>query len=434
MCQSRTRVVLLLIAILVGSLQAQTSPPDPGRISALEAQLIEAQKQVDALQSVIRGLGEQVAALRSAPAAPTATPIEQAKIAASEPTDARTRSDFVEQMLVTDLGHDERGGPIEAKPELFIQSRYQEFPIDGATGDEVTTNFSLSRMEVRWAGRVSDKVGMGYELQFHPAVDGAAEELINDAFVEYYPTEAITLKVGQFVKPFGFDIQHSSSVRLSPERGIFAGYFFPGQRDRGLMLSTNLADTTDWLHGTTLYAGVFNGNRFFDDSNRQVNYNLRLRKVLDSIPVAVGASVQLGKQLLPPEVTGNDDENIYGVDIQFVLGRFGIRGEYMVGNMPSTLLSLEPEFAAGFMPGSYSSGGAVLLDYSLSRKDNIYGRYDQFNNDPVTRKNVHAYNMGYTRQVGPHSRIGIDYQFKDHVTFNDDDLNTSLTVTWNVLF
>lgn len=434
MCQKRTRVVLLLLATLVGPVRAQTSPPDSDRISALEAQLIEAQKQVDALQSVVRGLGEQVAALRGAPAEPAPTPMVQAETPAFEPSDERPRPDFVEQILVTDLGHDERGGLLEARPELFIQSRYMAFPIDGATGDEVTTNFDLSRMELRWAGRVSDKVGMGYEIQFHPAVDNAPEELINDAFVEYYPTGELTLKVGQFVKPFGFDIQHSSGERLSPERGIFAGYFFPGQRDRGLMLSANLDDHADWLRGTTVYAGVFNGNRFFDDNNRHVNYNLRVRKVLDSIPVAIGASVQLGKQLLPPDVTGNNDENIYGADIQFVLGQFGIRGEYMFGNMPSTLLSPVPEFTPGFMPGSYSSGGAVLVDYSLSRKDNIYGRYDQFNNDPVTRKNVHAYNMGYTRQVGPRSRIGVDYQFKDHATFNDDDLNTSLSISWNVLF
>ena len=121
-----------------------------------------------------------------------------------------------------------------------MQTRYHANPIDEATSDEVTQNFGLNRMELRWAGRVSEKVGVGYEIQYHPAPDGAAEELVNDAYVEYYPSDFITVRAGQFVKPFGFDIQHSSSVRESPERGIFAGYFFPGQRDRGLMMAAEL--------------------------------------------------------------------------------------------------------------------------------------------------------------------------------------------------
>ena len=81
---------------------------------------------------------------------------------------------------------------------------------------------------------------MGFEIQYHPAPAGAPTEFVNDAFLEYYPSDPITIRVGQFVKPFGFDIQQSSSRREAPERGMFAGYFFPGQRDRGVMVSARL--------------------------------------------------------------------------------------------------------------------------------------------------------------------------------------------------
>ena len=94
----------------------------------------------------------------------------------------------------------------------------------------------MTRIEAGWAGHLSDRVGVGLELQFHPALEGAAEELVNDAFVELYLTPGLTLRAGQFVKPFGFDVPRSSADREFPERGMFAGYFFPGQRDRGLML------------------------------------------------------------------------------------------------------------------------------------------------------------------------------------------------------
>jgi hypothetical protein len=275
---------------------------------------------------------------------------------------------------------------------------------------------------------------MGFEMQLQPAAEGASEELINDAYVEYYPSESLTIRAGQFVKPFGFDIQHSSSARESPERAIFTGYFFPGQRDRGLMMAADLGANRDWLSGTTVYAGVLNGNRFFDDDNSELNYNFRIRKVLENVPLAIGASLQRGTQVLPPGLTGSDSEDYYGVDAQFVAGKLGVRVEYARGDMPSRLLSLEPEFSPGFEPGLESWGAAALFNYRLTSKDDVYWRWDRFDNDPVTREDIRAFNIGYLRQIGDTSRLGIDYQSKSDVTFNDDELNSKFTLSWNVLY
>jgi len=423
MTTNQISIACSLLLALGAGLKAQTEPVEKDRIRALEEQLAVTQRQLAELQGVVRNLIGQLGD-RVQPVAPRPVP--------EKPLEEEDT--FTDRILVKDLGHDEREHKLEARPELFIQSRYHALPIKEATSRDITPNLGLNRMELRWAGRLSEKIGMGYEIQFHPAPEGAAEELINDAFLEYYPNQALTFRVGQFIKPFGFDIQHSSSARESPERGIFAGYFFPGQRDRGLMMTAKLDGAAPWLRGTTFYGGVFNGNRFFNDSNRQVNYNFRVRKVMDSVPVAIGASAQLGKQLLPPGLDRNNNENVYGVDLQFVIGRLGVRAEYAVGNMPSTLLSLEPEFAPGFIPGSYSSAGAVFFNYSVTRNDEIYWRYDQFNNDPVTSKNARAFNLGYLRKIGANSRLGIDYQFKNRVTYNDDELNTKLAITWNVIY
>jgi hypothetical protein len=275
---------------------------------------------------------------------------------------------------------------------------------------------------------------MGFELQYHPAPMGEPDEIVNDAFVEYYPSERITIRAGQFVKPFGFDVQQSSSIRESPERGIFAGYFFPGQRDRGVMVSAKLDGLGTAWHGTQIYAGVLNGNRFFADNNRQLNYNVRLRKVFDSIPLAVGVSVQLGKQILPTGVSGNDDQNLYGADVQWAWRRIGIRAELVGGNMPSTLVGLQPEFTPSFRPGAHSMGGAVFTGVWLTSRDQLYARYDQFNGDPVSGMNVRAFNFGYLRNIGEHSRVAIDYQFKNRPSFNDDFVNTRLQIVWNVVY
>ena len=409
---------------LPGHLLAQ-SQAAMGRVEALERQLLTAQSRVVELESMIATLAADVAALKEQ-GAETAVDVES-EAGVTDPLDS-----YIERVLVTDLGDDERGEELTPRPELFVQSRYHANPIDEATDDDVTRNFGLNRMELRWAGRVSDTLGMGYEIQYHPAPEGAAEELVNDAYVEYYPSETMTLKVGQFVKPFGFDIQHSSSVRESPERGIFAGYFFPGQRDRGVMMAADLGGLARWSRGISVYAGIFNGNRFFNDNNGELNYNLRARKIFDSLPLAVGASVQRGTQILPPGVSGSADEDLYGIDIQYVVGRLGIRGEYVRGDMPSTLLGLEPEYAPAFTPGATSSGAAAFFNYTLTANDDIYWRWDRFDGDPVTGNDIRAFNLGYMRRIGDNSRISLDYQTKNDVTFNDDELNTQFSITWNM--
>lgn len=420
------RRLALLIPILSypGLALGQMSTSETARVDALQAQLTAAQNNLQQLQSVIDGLASELAVIKGE--ASDAALIEPARV--PEPESYRDR------MLVSDLGHDEREGELEPRPELFIQSRYHANPIDEASDDDVTRNFGLNRMELRWAGRVSEKIGLGFEIQYHPAPDGAAEELVNDGFVELYPSDAVTIRAGQFVKPFGFDIQHSSSVRESPERGIFAGYFFPGQRDRGLMVAADLGDIATWLGGTSVYAGIFNGNRFFNDNNGDLNVNLRIRKVFDSIPLAIGASLQQGTQVLPPGISGNMDENLFGIDAQYVIGRLGIRAEYVRGNTPSTLLALDSEFVPGFVPGEKSSGVAAFFNYNLNSRDDVYWRWDRFDNDPVTGRDIKAFNVGYLRSIGPNSRIGVDYQTKNDVTFNDDELNNHLSVTWNVLY
>jgi hypothetical protein len=386
------------------------------RIVALDERLDDARARAQALQDAVAALTAELRALKEPPAVADVAPAT----AQDDP------SSYRDQVIRPDLGEDERGHELAAAPELFVQTRFQALPLDGASVDDAPTNFSLTRMETRWSGRLSPRVGLGFEIQYHPAPGGSAFELVNDAFVEYYPSERLSVRVGQFVKPFGFDIQHSSADREAPERGIFAGYFFPGQRDRGAMVHAHLAG------GVDAFLGVFNGNRFFTDSNRRLNVNGRVRKSFAAVPLAAGLSAQIGQQLLPEGVTGNDHEHLVGADVQWAWRRLGVRAELVTGNRPSTLLDLEPEFAPAFRPGARSTGGAVFSSLRLTGDDQMYGRYDQFNGDPVFGYDVRAFDVGYLRKVGAYSRIGIHYQFKNRITANDDSLNSRLQVSWNV--
>jgi len=52
----------------------------------------------------------------------------------------------------------------------------------------------------------------------------------------------------------------------------------------------------------------------------------------------------------------------------------------------------------------------------------------------VSGKSIRAFNFGYLRRIGENSRISVDYQFKNRVSYNDDLLNTWLQIIWNVVY
>jgi len=224
---------LLTLLWLVLSAAAASAQQADERLRDLEQKLNQAASHIQQLSSIVESLRSEIANLKSKETESTSAPTSPRK------ADEKAADEFNERILGPRLGADERSHTIKPKPEIFIQTRYSAAPIRDSAS-EFEPNISLTRIESRWAGRVSDRLGAGLEIQFHPAIDGSPEELVNDAFVEYYINDHATIRAGQFVKPFGFDIQQSSAVRESPERGIFAGYFFPGQRDRGVMISGDL--------------------------------------------------------------------------------------------------------------------------------------------------------------------------------------------------
>jgi hypothetical protein len=420
----------VFLPLLLFTVMGNAQQPESSRVKELEQKLDQATRQLDQLNEVMQSLRAEIAKLKAERS--ITRDVQQLATAVPQPSQAETaRSEFAERIVDPEMGVSEREETLRARPEIFIQSRYSALPIRNSNG-EFEPNISMTRIETRWSGKVSERVGAGLEIQFHPALDGSAEELVNDAFVEYYLNNHTTLRVGQFIKPFGFDIQQSSAGRESPERGIFAGYFFPGQRDRGVMLSGDLNFTS--LKNVHYFVGAFNGNRFFTDNNRRMNYLLRVRKLFDRPKLAVGFSAQRGKQILQPGISGNNDENLIGFDFQAVIGRFGLRGEFVAGNTPSTLLGIEPEFAVAFRPAAKSAGGALFATWRLTNRDHAYARYDQFNRDPVKGYNVRAFNFGYLRYLGEMTRIGVDYQFKNRPSFNDDALNGRFHINWSIEF
>src|SRR4051812_24159691 len=168
----RLWTVLILTALAVRLSRADTV--EDVKVQELERKLTEARQTVTALQKAIDELTDEVAALRTpkatAPRDTTSTFMNTPKESAERKSENQTYRD---QILGTDLGGDERENELSGRPELFIQTRYQSLPISGTDVSTAPSNFVLTRMESRWSGRLSEKVGMGFEIQYHPAPAGA---------------------------------------------------------------------------------------------------------------------------------------------------------------------------------------------------------------------------------------------------------------------
>lgn len=325
-------------------------------------------------------------------------------------------------------------GRLSLRPEVFIQGRFSLSPVRSVEARSAT-DFRLTRLEVGWSGKVTKRVGLGFEIKVHNAVYGQPRGMLNDAFVECQFSDHLKVSAGQFVKPFGFDVQQSSSIRESPERGMFAGYFFPGERDRGIIVSGDLnALNNHALKNVSISLAVLSGNLFFEKAKAQPNFVARVQKVFERPHLAVGLSMQRGKQFLPEGLSGKSSKNIYGFDAQYSLSRVELRAELAAGHTPSNLFNSGTEASPALRTNAQSAGGALLAVYRLTRAENVYARYDQFNGDAQADGNIRAFNFGYVRQVGKYSHVNFDYQLKNRESFNDDAANRKLQITWSVKF
>ena len=166
------------------------------RIADLERKLTEAKGSVAALQETIESLSNEVQALRqpdpkSAVVAATVASVGVPAVPAPPKEAGGTRADathtdaaheFTARIIGPEIGSDERDSVLEAKPEIFIQTRYSVAPFDGS-GTACQPNIRLSRIETRWAGKINERLGAGIEIQFQESVEGSPEKLFNDSLV-----------------------------------------------------------------------------------------------------------------------------------------------------------------------------------------------------------------------------------------------------------
>ena len=289
-------------------------------------------------------------------------------------------------------------------------------------------------------------------------------------------TKSFILTTGVMNRPFGFEIQQSSSDRETPERARFTQVLLPNERDMGAMLTFQPAKGKK-LYGLKVDAGFFNGQGIavpgttslngagvvdfdsYKDFIGRAHYKKSLKedkiqfgmgvshynggfvyqnnRVFDQL--AIGSNGLMQWQLRDTLTTtlskgGKAPRKYYGADFQMSvkskIGTTTIRGEYITGTQsgmidesksPSTLPAKMDAYLR-----SFNGGYAYLIQRLGKTKNEIALKYEWY--DPNTKVSSSDFGVGTSMSKAElkYTMLGIGYNYY----YNE---NVKLMVYYNMV-
>jgi len=161
--------------------------------------------------------------------------------------------------------------------------------------------------------------------RFALSFDGGQNTVtVKDAYMDLLLTkndgqrQGLTLRSGQFFRPFGFEIERGAPDREFPERPTGWGVLFPGNRDQGFDLSVGVTPSLILNAAVVNGGGTSTSTLSFRDPDDHKDVMARVRYSLFSPRIDLAASVYVGQQTIAgtPAVaaqTGFLDSNGNGV-------------------------------------------------------------------------------------------------------------------------
>lgn len=150
----------------------------------------------------------------------------------------------------------------------YIQPQFQVAQSKGADsyaggnfGAAVSNRFSLRRGRIRVDYERFNQHDMPV-LQFAFQFDGTERGVfIRDFYGRFFETKfnVLSLTGGMFARPFGYEVNLSSSDRETPERGRMSQILMKTERDLGAMITFEPRRKDHPLHFLRIDAGAFNG-------------------------------------------------------------------------------------------------------------------------------------------------------------------------------
>jgi phosphate-selective porin len=251
----------------------------------------------------------------------------------------------------------------------YVQTQYQKADSAGIASvaggnfaSGVDQRFAVRRGRIKFAYVAPLST---YVLQFDASEGGFT---LKDAYMKFTDplVNAFSLTAGIFNRPFGYEIEYSSSSRECPERARVFQTLFPGERDLGACITFNPPKTSNY-NFIKFDAGVFNGtgpNAKDFDNRKDIITRLTLNKSFfnENLKIGIGGSYHIGSMLNFTNTTTKNqyvykmNDNVFKKDssqfskrqftglecqiaINSVIGLSQLRAEYLFGQQAGTSTS-----------------------------------------------------------------------------------------------
>jgi hypothetical protein len=345
----------------------------------------------------------------------------------------------------------------------YIQPEYQTASGKGAKsfeggdfGARASNRFILRRSRVRIDyvhADKADKVGMQFVFQFDINERGVSvRDVWGRLFENKYKLFSFT--TGMFARPFGHEINLSSSDRESPERGRMSQTLMKSERDLGAMVSFDPRKKIKGLNHLKIDVGMFNGQGInatgeFDNTKDIIGrVSLKPVKIAKHVTLSGGTSILYGglenntKYVfttgeisgIKKEIIDSASTNIgaiaarkyYGIDAQVKIknkvGFTEIRGEFIAGKQSGTANNSETPVALlsgfdGFYTRNFNGAYFYVLQNVFSTKHQLILKYDWYDaNASVSGTDIGKAGSNFTTADIKYSTLGIGYI--NHITPN----------------
>jgi len=341
------------------------------------------------------------------------------------------------------------GGYIQPQFQLAESKGVKAFE-GGDFSTNVSNRFMLRRSRVRidyMHFEEGKKPGVQIVFQFDANERGFT---VRDVWGRIFENnwKLFSFTTGMFARPFGFEVNLSSSDRESPERGRMSQLFMKSERDLGAMISFEPRKTNAKLKYLKADLGVFNGQGInasgdFDNTKDLIgNVSLKPYPFNKSITLSGGISVLYGGLLQNTKYvysTGEEqgihkmmvDSSIanlnktsprhyYGANTQIKFkGNKGLitelRAEFIAGKQTGTLNNSETPTALitgadGFHIRNFNGAYFYFLQQLFNKKHQLLVKYDWYDpNTKVSGTEIGAAGSNFTAANIRYSTLGVGY-------------------------
>jgi hypothetical protein len=312
------------------------------------------------------------------------------------------------------------GGYIQPQFQIASAKGIKSFE-GGDFGSQVSNRFMLKRSRVR-IDYIHFSEGKGPGIQIVFQFDANERSFtVRDVWGRIFENKykLFSFSTGMFARPFGYEINYSSSDRESPERGRMSQILMKSERDLGAMISFDPRKNIRAFNKVKIDVGLFNGqgiNATGDYDNYKdliARISLKPNRFSKNVTFAIGASTLQGgllqntrykyytgttngikTTLLDSSATnlnGKSPRQYYEADVQLkIKNRIGFsefRAEFVAGQQSATNSSSETPVALmtgtdGFNTRKFNGAYFYYVQSLLSPKHQIVVKYDWY--DPNT--------------------------------------------------